>query len=445
MTKGMTIAVIDDEADMRDSITQWLSLSGFDAVSHESAEVGLQMIGADFPGVVISDIRMPGMDGMALLRRLQTVDPALPVILITGHGDVALAVEAMRAGAYDFVEKPFDPGRLADLARRATEARKLTLDNRILRRELADGSILTRKLIGSSAVMASLREDILDISQADGHVLVRGETGSGKSLIAHALHACGPRQGKPLIVQSCAALGPAELEAALFGMPGQDGPLPLFHQARTGTLCLDNIEMMPEAVQSRLLAELVAAEAGSADQTCRIISILSTDADGPEPMRQDLFFRLSALQITAPPLRERGEDILLLFTRFCQQFAEEYGCDQPELGASEAALLLQGRFPGNIRQLSNLAERAVLYARRGEGSLAQLLQAETDAGEGVALGQDKPLKDHVDAFEKLLIDGALRRHNGSVQAVIDELSIPRRTLNEKMAKYGLSRGDYVLG
>lgn len=444
MPDTMTIAVIDDEADMRDSITQWLNLSGFNAISFETAEAGLGVIGADYAGIVISDIRMPGMDGMALLRRLHSIDSALPVILVTGHGDVQLAVEAMRLGAYDFVEKPFDPTRLAELARRAVEARKLTLDNRSLRRELADESVLLRKLMGTSPAIESLREDILDIAQADGHVLIRGETGSGKSLIAHALHACGPRQGRAFITQSCAALAASELEDILFGGPAAEGAVPLFQRAKGGTLCLDHVEIMPASVQNRLLSELVSVESGSApDPTCRIVSIFGTDADETEPMRQDLFFRLSGLQISAPALRDRGEDILLLFTKFCQQFAEEYGCEPPELTAGDAALLLQTKFPGNVRQLINLAERAVLHSRRAEGGLSALLQTETSGESGAASSQEKPLKDHVDAFEKLLIDGALRRHNGSVQAVIDELSIPRRTLNEKMAKYGLSRGDYV--
>ncbi len=444
MTEAMTIAVIDDEADMRDSITQWLNLSGYNATSFETAEAGLGQINADFAGIVISDIRMPGMDGMALLRKLQNIDSALPVILITGHGDVQLAVEAMRMGAYDFVEKPFDPTRLAELAKHAIDARKLTLDNRLLRRELSDGTVLMRKLIGSSPAINTLREDILDIAQADGHVLIKGETGSGKSLIAHALHACGPRQGRPLVIQSCAALRPNELEDVLFGGPSADGAMPLFQKARGGSLCLDNVEIMSASVQNRLLAELTAAETGPApEQVCRIVSMLGTDSDEVEPMRQDLFFRLSALQIAVPALRERGEDIMLLFTKFCQQFAEEYGCDTPELTAGDAAMLLQARFPGNIRQLINLAERAVLHSRRAEGGLSALLQSEASGEPGSGSSQDKPLKDHVDAFEKLLLDGALRRHKGSVQAVIEELSIPRRTLNEKMAKYGLSRGDFV--
>ena len=177
---------------MRESVAQWLQLSGFEPVAFEAAEPALKVLGPDFAGVVISDIRMPGMDGMALLRRLQSIDPGLPVILMTGHGDVPMAVEAMRIGAFDFVEKPFDPDRLAELCQRGGEARARTLETRALRRELSDGSVLMRRLMGASPAVEKLRETILDVAQADGHVLILGETGTGKSLIALALHAGGP-------------------------------------------------------------------------------------------------------------------------------------------------------------------------------------------------------------------------------------------------------------
>jgi len=170
---------------------------------------------------------MPGMDGMELLRRIHSIDANLPVILITGHGDVQMAVEAMRIGAFDFIEKPFDPERLADLVRRAGQTRRLMLDNRTLRRELSDGTVLLKKLIGSSPIMNQLREDILDLAQADGPVLIQGETGTGKSIVAHALHACGPKQGKPYVAIDCAALSEAELNTRLFGTAeGETGGRP---------------------------------------------------------------------------------------------------------------------------------------------------------------------------------------------------------------------------
>ncbi len=181
MARQMRVAIVDDEQDMRQSISQWLTLSGFQTETYADGTEALAAIRPDFPGVVITDIRMPGMDGMALLKRLVSMDSALPVILITGHGDVPMAVEAMRLGAFDFLEKPFDPDKMMALAEKAAKARMAALESRALRQELADGSTMMQRLVGSSEVMARLREDILDIGQADGHVLIDGETGSGSA------------------------------------------------------------------------------------------------------------------------------------------------------------------------------------------------------------------------------------------------------------------------
>ena len=211
MARAMKVAIVDDEADMRQSISQWLALSGFETETYGSAEEALKKIGADYPGVVISDIKMPGMDGMAFLKRLMSLDGGLPVIMITGHGDVPMAVEAMRIGAYDFLEKPFNPDRMTELTKKATQSRRMTLDSRALRRELSDGTMLMQKLIGTSGEMERLREDILDLGQADGHVLIDGETGTGKTLVAHALHAVGPRASKKFVTISCAEIGRAHV------------------------------------------------------------------------------------------------------------------------------------------------------------------------------------------------------------------------------------------
>jgi DNA-binding NtrC family response regulator len=443
-----SVAIIDDEADMRESVAQWLQLSGFEALRFEAAESALKTLAPDFPGIVVTDIKMPGMDGMALLRRLQAIDPGLPVILMTGHGDVPMAVEAMRIGAFDFVEKPFEPDRLAELCARAVEARTRTLETRALRREMSDGAVMMRRLMGSSPAVEKLRETILDVAQADGHVLILGETGTGKSLIAAALHACGPRAAKPLVTVNCASASPEQVEAMLFGAP--DWPeKPLVDQAEGGALCLEDVEALPPGAQARLLETLNAADPNSAStrlHTLRVVSLssrLGTGAPGESVMRDDLYFRLAGLVIEVPPLRARGEDILTLFSTFSVQFAEEYGCEPPTLGAADAANLVQAPWPGNIRQLMNLAERAVLQERRGEHNLSALLIDDGFQAPVMPLDAEKPLKDHVDAFEKMLIDHALRRNQGSVSAVMAELALPRRTLNEKMAKYGLSRGDYL--
>ena len=443
MGRAMKVAIVDDEQDMRQSISQWLGLSGFETETYASAEEALKAIGPDWPGVVVSDIKMPGMDGMAFLRKLIGLDSGLPVILITGHGDVPMAVEAMRLGAYDFLEKPFNPDRMTELAKRASQARRMTLDNRALRRELSDGSGIMKKLIGASPAMERLREDILDLGQADGHVLIDGETGTGKTLVAHALHAVGPRAGRKFVVLSCAAFAEDALAQRLFGPIGEGAQLPLVEEARGGTLVLEDVESLPQALQARLLTFI--NDQGTPAET-RIIAICNTHEQGrtvEDALRPDLYFRLAALKITLPPLRARGEDILTLFTRMSEQFAEEYGCDAPQVTAQEAAQLLQAPWPGNVRQLINVAERAVLQNRRGTGSIASLLMAENEEAGASMTTEGKPLKEYVEAFERMLIDNAMRRHKGSVAAVMDELCLPRRTLNEKMAKYALQRSDYL--
>ncbi|PVA06141.1 sigma-54-dependent transcriptional regulator [Thalassorhabdomicrobium marinisediminis] len=443
MAQAMKIAIVDDEQDMRQSISQWLALSGYDTETFPSAEEALKGLGQDYPGIVVSDIKMPGMDGMQFLKKLKGVDSSLPVIMITGHGDVPMAVEAMRIGAFDFLEKPFNPDRMTELAKKATLARRMTLDSRELRRELSDGGALMKKLIGASPVMERLKEDILDLGQADGHVLIEGETGTGKTLVAHALHAVGARANKKFVLISCSAYEDEALSKRLFGPADQDDPIPAIEEARGGTLVLEDIEALSETNQARLLTAI--NEQGTPAET-RIVAICNLQDEGKtceSVLRNDLFYRLAALRMTVPPLRNRGEDILTLFTRLSEQFAEEYGCDAPEVSAQEAAQLLQAPWPGNVRQLYNVAERAVLQNRRGSGTIASLLMTEDDDSQPAMTTEGKPLKEFVEAFERMLIDNTMRRHKGSIVNVMEELCLPRRTLNEKMAKYGLQRSDYL--
>jgi len=443
MAQAMKIAVVDDEKDMRQSISQWLALSGYDTETFASAEEALKGLGPDYPGIVVSDIRMPGMGGMQFLKKLKGLDSALPVIMITGHGDVPMAVEAMRMGAWDFLEKPFNPDRMTELAKKATQARRLVLDNRALRRELSDGQAIMSKLIGASPVMDRLREDILDLGQADGHVLIEGETGTGKTLVAHALHAVGARASTSFILLSCGAFDEEALTRRLFGPAQPDEPIPAVEEARGGTLVLEDIEALTPALQAKLLTALNAQ--GTPAET-RIIAISNMQDEGrtlEDAVRADLFYRLAALRVTVPPLRQRGEDILTLFTRLSEQFSDEYGCTAPELTAQEAAQLLQAPWPGNVRQLVNVAERAVMQNRRGTGTIASLLMADNAETAPAMTSEGKPLKEFVEAFERMLIDNTMRRHKGSIVSVMEELQLPRRTLNEKMAKYGLQRSDYL--
>tara|TARA_Y100001936_G_scaffold208645_1_gene214250 strand:+ start:927 stop:2249 length:1323 start_codon:yes stop_codon:yes gene_type:complete len=439
----MKVAVIDDERDMRLSITQWLALSGYEPESFASAEDAIVNIGPNYPGVVVTDIKMPGMDGMKLLKKLMGQDSTLPVILITGHGDVPMAVEAMRLGAFNFLEKPFEPEELTQLVKSAVQSRRLTLENRELRHELSDGSKIIRKLAGSSKIMLKLKEDILDFSQSDASILIEGETGTGKTLVAHALHAASQKSTKKLIIIHCSAFDEASLSKRLFGpIEVSDSFLPAFEEAKGGTLILENIETLPINLQGKLLDKMAELE-NSLETRLITISNHSSPLSAKKMLRDDLYFRISSLKISVPPLRKRGSDILDLFSQYTLSFSEEYGCSPPLLNSEQSSQLLHAPWQGNVRQLINIAEQIVIQSRRGNLNLSSLLIVTDENVDNTKTSDGKPLKEYVEEFEKSLIESIMRKHKGSINRVMEELLIPRRTLNEKMAKYSLNRSDYL--
>ncbi|MEM9049007.1 MAG: sigma-54 dependent transcriptional regulator [Pseudomonadota bacterium] len=428
------VVIVDDEADMRASISQWMELSGFIPAGHETAQSALDAVVPDFPGVVVTDVRMPGMSGLELLSRLTERDRDLPVILITGHGDVPMAVEAMRLGAYDFLEKPFNPDRLSDLVRRASETRMLVLENRTLRRELADGSALLRQIAGDSAAVRRLREDVIDCAASERNVLVYGETGTGKTLIARALHGCSGRAEGPFVAVNCAALSEETPPEQL---------LERLEAATGGTLFLDEVTALPLVLQPHLIEGFARRSGPGAP---RVVGATPDDphvAEAEGRLRKEIFYRLAEMEVVVPPLRARGEDVLTLFDLFAQNSAQEHEAAAPVLSADDAAALLQFPWPGNVRQLKNLAERAVLRAKRGPIAIAELLDPILPARPDSIQTEQRPLKEHVEAFERMLIRSALRRHRGSIAEVMMELALPRRTLNEKMARYAITRSDFV--
>lgn len=433
----MKVAIIDDERDMRQSISQWLSLSGYETETFDSARAALAKLGPGYPGVVLSDIRMPEMDGMALLKRLMHLDSALPVVLVTGHGDVPMAVEAMRIGAFDFLQKPFDPDHMAEIVRRAAEARTTALQNRALRNELSQGSAATNHIVGTSPQIVALREDIVNVAQADGHVLITGETGSGKTLTARALHAVGARAQKPLVQVFLAGRDPDQQQADLFAPGGA------FERAHGGVIVLEDVHEAAAETQAGLLSQIGDGDPADGPRLISTAPAEDLEMACAQRLRSDLYHRLAGLSLETPPLRARGDDVLKLFARFAEDFAEEYGGEAPQVDAEEAAQMLQAPWPGNVRQLMNLAERAVLTERRGGGTITALLMSDNEAVPLPRTQEGKPLKEHVEAFERMLIDTTMRRHQGAIGKVMEELSLPRRTLNEKMAKYGLQRSDYL--
>jgi two-component system C4-dicarboxylate transport response regulator DctD len=434
-----SVIVVDDEAPIREAVEQWLSLSGFDVQVFSRAEDCLAQLPEHFPGVILSDVRMPGMSGLELLAQVQARDADLPLILLTGHGDVPMAVEAMRDGAYDFLEKPFSPETLIINLRRALEKRRLVLENRRLHEQADTRTQLEATLLGVSPPLQALRRQVLDLSQLPVNVLIRGETGSGKELVARCLHDMGPRAGKPFVALNCAAIPEQLFEAELFGhesgaFTGAQGRrIGKLEYASGGTLFLDEIESMPLAQQVKLLRVLqdqrLERLGSNQSLTVDLRIIAATKPDLLEEaragrFREDLAYRLNVAELRLPPLRERREDIPLLFSHFARTAAERLGRPVPELSGQQLAQLLGSDWPGNVRELANAAERQILGLGTPAADLPQ-------AGQSLAAQQE--------AFEAHCLRSALSRHKGDIKAVLNELQLPRRTLNEKMQRHGLLR------
>ena len=438
-----SVIVVDDEASIRNAVEQWLSLSGFDVQLFSGAQDCLDQLPAHFPGVIVSDVRMPGMDGMALLSRLQQLDPDLPVILLTGHGDVPMAVEAMRVGAYDFLEKPFSPDELLSSLRRALEKRQLVLENRRLHEQADLRELIDGRLLGVSRSLQTLRRQVLDLAPLPVNVLIRGETGSGKELIARCLHDFGPRADKPFVALNCAAIPEQLFEAELFGhesgaFTGAQGKrIGKLEYADGGTLFLDEIESMPLAQQAKLLRVLQEQklERLGSNQSINVDLrvIAATKPDLLEEaragrFREDLAYRLTVAELRLAPLRERREDIPLLYEHFSRCAGERLGRSAQPLSGTQLLHLLSHDWPGNVRELANVAERHLL-------GLGDPHLDETDTGQSLVAQQE--------AFEAQCLRAALTRHKGDIKAVLNELQLPRRTLNEKMQRHGLVREDFT--
>jgi len=438
-----SVMVVDDEASIRTAVEQWLSLSGFNVQLFSRAEDCLSQLPAHFPGVILSDVRMPGMDGLQLLEQLQVRDADLPVILLTGHGDVPMAVEAMRNGAYDFLEKPFSPESLLGSLRRALEKRQLVLENRRLHEQADLKARLELSLLGMSQGMQQLRRQVLDLASLPVNVLIRGETGSGKEQVARCLHDFGPRADKPFVALNCAAIPETLFEAELFGhesgaFTGAQGKrIGKLEYANGGTVFLDEIESMPLAQQAKLLRvvqeqkleRLGANQSISVD--LRIIAATKPDLleeARAGRFREDLAYRLNVAELRLAPVRERREDIPLLFEHFARLAAERVGRSAPPLSAALLGRLLSHDWPGNVRELANAAEAQGVAL--GEPSIDAV-----EPGQSLAAQQE--------AFEAQCLRAALSRHKGEIKAVMEELQLPRRTLNEKMQRHGLLREDFL--
>ncbi len=438
------VALVDDDNDFRNALVERLTLEGFEVSAFASAETALRSLGAGFPGVVVSDLRMPGLDGRQLLSHLQAVDDGLPVIMITGHGDIADAVDALRNGAYDFVAKPFPFDRLLDSLNRALEKRALVLDNRRLSAAVSDAG-LELPLIGASESLIRLRATIAQLADARLDVLIEGETGVGKEVVARALHNGGRRRIHPFVAVNCGALPDGLIESELFGHePGAFvGALRRrighIEQSHRGTLFLDEIESMPLAVQVKLLRVIEEREVqpiGGAQPKSLDLRILASskidleEAVASGAFRSDLYFRLNVIKLRVAPLRERRDDIPLLFGHFLRRASEREGRAAPPMSAAIRRHLLEHAWPGNVRELAHFAER----------TLAGLETAPSSPNPS-----DESLAERMAAYEAELIRESLERHQGDITSVAQALQLPRKTLYDKLQRHKLRPGDFRHG
>jgi two-component system C4-dicarboxylate transport response regulator DctD len=439
------VVFVEDDEDVRMGSAQALELAGLHVHEFGSVEQARAQVQPGAPVVVLCDVNLPGLSGTEWLREVRVADAEIPMILVTGRGDIAMAVQAMREGAYDFIEKPFASEQLVNVVKRAIDKRALQLQVRALHAQMDDWQGLQALLIGRSAAMQRLRRQVLTLSATDVDVLIYGETGTGKDLVARCLHEHSERRRARYVAVNCGGLPEALADSELFGAePGaytgatrtRVGKL---EHADGGTLFLDEIESMPMSVQVKLLRVLQERKLErlggnrEIDVDFRIVAASKADlkvASDEGRFRADLYYRIGVAFLTLPPLRERREDIALLFEHFVLQAASRYGVQPPTLTPSQLAELVAHGWPGNVRELRNVAERFAL------GLLEDQPMVGADASAAATLAQQ------VEQFERALIVDALRRHHGEAVAAARSLGVAKQTLYDKLKRLRVATDEF---
>ncbi|KIC49047.1 sigma-54 dependent transcriptional regulator [Tateyamaria sp. ANG-S1] len=403
------VLLVDDDAAVRDALAQTLELADLIPIPAASFVVAQDHIAADFDGVILSDIRMPGRDGFHLLAHTRKIDADLPVILLTGEGDIPMAVQAMRDGAFGFLEKPCAPNELLAVLERALKTRALVLENRRLRQLVESGDPAARMLFGESELAEGLRDRVRLLAPLETEVLVTGAPGCGISKVAEVIHLSSLRSKAPFVKRAAADLRPGALAEAM-------------DKAKGGSLFLDEITQLPHASQLPLLEALEASNdprliAGS---TRNLGSAVEEGA-----LNADLYYKIELFPIRIPSLRERPEDIPILFRHYVAQAAEQAGLTPPALTPDHMAALMSQDWPGNARSLMSAAMRFVLGMPE-------------DASKAVDLG----LAEQMARVERSLLVAALGRQNGHASAAAEALKLPRKTFYDKLKKYGIRAEDY---
>ena len=436
----LSIFFVEDDAAVRGSLVQTLELACLHVKAFASAEHALAELAVTSPSIVISDMRLPGMDGLTLMEEVFKRDAHTPFILMTAHGDIGLAVRAMQKGAYDFLEKPFSPEHLVAVAQRAIDRRTLQIQVQSLRQQLNEVNALEGQLLGRSAGMQQLRLQVKTLASTAADVLLVGETGAGKERVARCLHDFSARRHQNFVAINCAGLPESLLESELFGHEAgaftgaSKRRIGKLEHAHGGTLLLDEIESMPMSFQAKLLRVLQERKIerlGSNAQISidiRIVAASKVDLlelSRQEKFRLDLYYRLNVAVLRVPALRERREDIPLLLEHLIAHAAHRHGLAVPDTTRFPMHRLLGHNWPGNVRELGNVAERFVL-GLPDEHLLVH------------GLDKQLSLTDQMEGIEKMILTQVLREHGGNASDAGLTLGLPKKTLYDKIGRHGIA-------
>ncbi len=440
------VLVVDDEEGIRESLSGIFQDEGCEVLTSGSGEEAIEIVNEQNPRLIFLDIWLPGIDGIQTLEEIKALRPDLPVIMISGHGNIELAVKATKIGAYDFLEKPLSLERVLLVARRALEKQSLEIENKALKQNLTK----KYRLIGSSQKIAFLKEQIEKAAMSNSRVLITGESGSGKELVARLLHENSKRASKPFVEVNCAAIPQELIESELFGHEkgsftgAFERKLGKFELADEGTLFLDEVGDMSLSAQSKVLRIIETQEfqrvGGSRNIKVDVRIIIATNKDLKEEskkgtFREDLLYRLNVIPIVVPPLRERKEDIPELIEYFLEYFASEYGERQKKISPEAFKIFQAYEWPGNIRELRNMLERLVIMTPSETISAKNLVLTEPEKEDYFLY---KTLRDARDAFERAFILKNLEDNNWNISRTAEVMQIERSHLHKKIKAYNIT-------